>query len=203
MRSESHHKGTQDTKKGPWVLCALCVFVVTLPSVHAEVIERILAVVDGRPLTLTEVDLLARVLGLDLAAAAEALIDERLMFREASRLPQAAVSAEEEERAYRSLLERFPSGSAGASEEELRRLARREAAILKYVEYRFRSQVRLQDEAVRRAYEEEYAGIDGSPAFDAVAPEIRGRLARKELDEKIEAWVKELRSSAEIRRNAP
>ena len=46
---------------------------------------------------------LERLRGLDRKAAVDALIDERLMFREAARLPQAVVTPEEEERAYREL----------------------------------------------------------------------------------------------------
>jgi hypothetical protein len=94
----------------------------------AEVRERILAVVDDRPILLTEVRVVERVLGLDTAGALEKLIDEWLMFREAARIPQAAVAAEVEEA-------------------------------------------------------------------------LRERLARRDLSERIEAWVKELRAGAEIRYN--
>lgn len=160
-----------------------------------------MAVVDGRPLMLTEVELLERVRGLGREAAVEALIDERLMFREAARLPQTAVTAEDEERAYRSLLERLPAEASGALEADLRRLARRETAILKYVEFRFRPQVRLTDEELRKAYEEEFGEREDAPPFDEVASELRERLARRELDRRIEAWVQELRAGAEIRHN--
>jgi len=179
------------------------VFVAALApaSLGADVIERILAVVDGRPLMLSEVRILQRMRGLDEAAAVEALVDERLMLREASRLPQAAVSAADEERAYASLRERHPAAAADLPESDLRRLARRQTAILKYVEFRFRPQVRVSEGDVRRAYDEAYAGRADAPAFEAAAEDLRGRLADRELDERIEAWVRELRSSAEIRYN--
>ncbi|MBI3932609.1 MAG: hypothetical protein HY317_04280 [Acidobacteria bacterium] len=166
----------------------------------AEVVERILAVVNDRPVMLSEVALLGAVRGLDRATAVEAVIDERLMFEEAARLPQAVVGAEDEERAYQSLLGR---GSArGALEADLRRLARRETAILRYVEFRFRQQVRVTDEAVRAAYEAEHAGREDAAAYDAVAPALRERLEDAALDARIEAWVKELRGAARIRYNA-
>ena len=75
------------------------------------------------------------------------------------------------------------------------------AAILKYVEFRFRPQVQIGDGAVRQVYEWEYGSRAEPPSFDAVAPEIRRQLADRELDAKIEAWVKELREGAEIRYN--
>jgi hypothetical protein len=166
----------------------------------AEVVERILAVVGGRPLMLSEVRLVQRLRGLERAPALEAIIDEQLMLREASRLAQSVVSEEDEQRAYESLLQRNPSASA-LPEADLRRLVRRQAAILKYVEFRFRPQVQVSDAAMRDAYEKEYGSRADGPSFETAAPGIRRRLADRELDEKIEAWVKELRSGAEIRYN--
>jgi hypothetical protein len=167
----------------------------------ADVIDRILAVVDGRPLMLSEVRLLQRVRGVDEGVAVEALIDERLMLREAAHLPQAAVSAEDEDKAYASLLALHPREVTGVPEPELRRLTRRQSAIVKYVEFRFRPQVRISDEEVRKAYDEEYAGRADAPAYNEVAAEITQRLAARALDERIEAWIRELRGASEIRYN--
>jgi hypothetical protein len=169
---------------------------------RAEVIERILAVVDGRPVTLSEVRLLARVRGEDEKAALAALIDERLMLRDASRLSQAAVTQEEEARVLAGLRDKVGGGEP-ESEEGLRRLVRRQLSIVKYVEFRFRPQVRVDDEAVRHEYDSRYAKETDvpPPPLAAVAEEIRARLAERELTAKIEAWVKDLRSQAEIREN--
>jgi hypothetical protein len=166
----------------------------------AEVVERIQAVVDGRPLMLSEVRVVETLRGLDAAAALEALIDEQLMLREASRLAESVVSADDEQRGYESLLSRTPE-AAGLPEADVRRLVRRQTAILKYVEYRFRPQVQVGDAAVREAYEKEYAGRATPPALEAVTPEIRRQLVDRALDEKIEAWVKDLRQGAEVRYN--
>jgi hypothetical protein len=170
-------------------------------AAQGHVVERILAVVDGRPLLLSEVQVLGRLRGLEAKAAVDALIDERLMFREAARLPEATVSAEEEERAYRELASRVPSG-AGATEDDLRRLARRQTAILKYIDFRFRPQVRVEEAEVRAAYDRERAARPETPAYEAAAPGLRARLERAELDQRIEEWVKELRAGADIRYNA-
>lgn len=167
----------------------------------AEVRERILAVLNGLPLTLTEVQSVERVRGLSRAAAIEALIDERLMFEEASRFPEAVVSAEEEERGVRALVETLPGRGAPVPEEDVRRLVRRQATILKYVDFRFRPQVRVGDDRMKSAYEAEYADPAAAPPFADVAESLRERLVRQELDERIEAWVRELRAAAEIRYN--
>jgi hypothetical protein len=169
-------------------------------AARGEVVERILAVVGDRPLMLSEVRLVQQLRALERAPALEALVDEQLMLREASRLAQSVVSEEDEQRAYESLLRRVPNASV-LPESDLRRVVRRQAAILKYVEYRFRPQVQVADAAVREAYEKEYASRADAPSFEEAAPEIRRQLADRELDEKIEAWVKELRAGAEIRYN--
>jgi hypothetical protein len=162
------------------------------------VVERILAVVDGRPVLLSEVALFEKVSGEDVGRALDGLIDEQLMYREAARLPQAAVSPEEERRALESLRQRVP-GQTADEEKQLRRLARRQTAILKYVEFRFRPQVRVTEEELREAYEAE--ARPGGPSLPEAAPRLRARLADEDLSRRIEAWVKSLREAAEIRYN--
>src|SRR5262245_48736696 len=108
----------------------------------AEVVEHILAVVEGAPVLLSEVQVVERLRGVDRAAALEAVIDERLMFREASRLSHTPLGPEDEERAFGTLR---PAVGVAGNETELRRLARRQATILRYVELRFGSQVRVED----------------------------------------------------------
>jgi hypothetical protein len=170
---------------------------------RGEVIERILAAVHGRPLLLSEVIVLQQVRGLDRREALEAAIDARLMYEEAARVPQSSLSPDEEKKAYESLLERAGIRTAGLLEADLKELARREATILKYVEFRFVPQVRVDADAVRRAYETEIEGQPSPPPLEESGPALKQRLIDRDLDAKIEAWVKELRSTAEVRYNAP
>jgi hypothetical protein len=171
----------------------------------AELVERILAVVDERPLLLSEVRVLGTVLRLDQDRALEKALDERLMYQEAARLPQADVSVEEEDRALAALIERRPEVGEKVPETELRRLLRRQLAILKYVEFRFRPQLGVTDEEVRQAFEAEQTGKEGAPpvgdrpSFEQAAPELRARLERRAIDERIESWVRDLRSRANVR----
>ena len=166
------------------------------PAQVGDTIERVLAVVDGHPLLLSDVSDLERVRGLGQDAALEAAIDERLMFQEASRLAQTEVLKDEEERALAELVERKPILREQVSEAGLRRLLRRQITILKYVEFRFRPQLRVSDEEVRAAYE---ADPQAGASWEAEKEKIRERLERRALDERIEAWVRELRSRAEVR----
>jgi len=185
---------------GPLAATALAAAVVLLPGLAAgDVVERVVAVVDSRPLLLSEVRVLGRVRSLDQAAAVEAMIDEGLMYREAARVPQAAVTEDEEDRAYQSLLGNDPGLLATLPEASLRRLARRQATIVKYVAFRFRPQIRVDDADLLRAFETEYAGKPDAPPLESVAAQLGEELTSRALDQRIETWVKELRAAAQVR----
>ncbi len=165
------------------------------PPVESVVVERVLAVVDHRPVLLSEVAMVERLRSVDRKAALELLIDELLMYGEARRFPQARPTAAQATAATESLLQQY--GQA-ADEAELRRVALRQATILKYVGLRFGPLVRVSDEAVRQAYEQAHAGHADAPDLATVAGEIRGRLTRRELDARVEEWTRRLRASATI-----
>lgn len=169
------------------------------PPPAPEVVERIVAVVDDRPLLLSDLRALQAVRSLQEAEALEAAIDERLMHAEAARLPQADVPPEEEDRALALLLETRPRLRGEVPVLDLKRLLRRQLAILKYVEFRFRPQVRVSDDEVRKAWEEEQAGNPAGSALEDAQEEIRARLEHRALGERIEAWVRDLRARADVR----
>ncbi len=169
------------------------------PAPDDELVERILAVVDERPLLLSEVRAVEAVRHLDRGQALEASIDERLMHQEAARLPQAAVSDEDVERALGALLETRPDLASRVPRSELRRLIQRQAVILRYVDFRFRPQLRIGQEELRAAWNEDYKGEPEGPPFEEATPELRARLERQALDRRIEDWVEDLRGRAEIR----
>jgi hypothetical protein len=178
----------------------LALVIVIAGPAPAAVVERVLASVDGRPILLSEATAFAALRGMEASASLDALIDERLMYREASRLPAAAASAAEEAAAEASIRAQRPA-VAHLRPVDLRALLRRQIVILRYIELRFRPQVRIGEEVVREAYDAEYAGRPDPPAYAEVAPEIEEGLVRRDLDSRIEAWVRELRAGAEIRYN--
>lgn len=164
-----------------------------------ELVDRILAVVDERPLLLSTVQALEQMRGLGRKAALEAAIDERLMFQEAARLPQTEVTDDEEEAALRSILAGRPELATRVPPADLHRLLRRQLAILKYIDFRFRPQIRVTENALREAWNEELRGRPEGPPFEEAEPELRARLEREDLDRRIEDWVKDLRGRAEVR----
>jgi hypothetical protein len=185
----------------PLVFAGAAAASAALPA--AETIERVVAVVDDRPLLLSDVRALAEVRALAPAAAREAAIDERLMYAEASRLAQAEVRPGDEDEALAALLARNTALAGRVPEPDLRRLLRRQLTILKYVEFRFRPQLRITDEQVRKAWETEDVGQPSGVALEDAQDAIRARLERRALDERVEAWVVELRARADVRVVAP
>jgi hypothetical protein len=145
------------------------------PAAAGDVIERVLADIDGRPVLLSEVTLVERLRGLDRKAALEAAIDARLMYREAARVPQARISEAEAQQACQSLERKAGALAAGLAEAELCALARREAMVVKYIDFRFAPRLRP----------------GGEPESEAEA--------EQKLTERIEEWVRELRAAAQTR----
>ncbi|HXY41544.1 MAG TPA: hypothetical protein VEQ10_17845 [Vicinamibacteria bacterium] len=164
-----------------------------------EIVERVMAVVDSRPLLLSDVRALALVRGLGESDALEEAIAEQLMYTEASRLPEAEVGSEDETAALALLVQREPAVRERVPEPQLRRLVHRQIAILRYVEFRFRPQVRISDEQVRREWEAQEVGRPAGLALEDAQDAIRARLERRALDERVEAWVGELRARADVR----
>jgi hypothetical protein len=119
--------------------------VVPAAAARAEiVIERVLADVSGEPVLLSEVVLVERLKSLGRDEALEAVVDQRLMYQEAARLPQAAVTAAEAEAACNDLTAKAPELS---SDPALCALARREAVVLRYIGLRFAPEAEHSGEA--------------------------------------------------------
>ncbi|HWX25739.1 MAG TPA: hypothetical protein VN083_11875 [Vicinamibacteria bacterium] len=184
------------------IALALALLVGPAPEGGSVLLERILAVVNSHPVFLSNVRLLERVKGLSEKAALDELIDEALMGEEAARLPQAAVTADEEDRVYRELVSRLGGIPEDVGEAELKRLVHSQAVILKYVDFRFRTEVRISDGDVQKAYLAQYGQSASAPALSEVSDVLRKGLEDAQVGEKVEAWVKELRASAEIRYNS-
>jgi hypothetical protein len=179
----------------------LAALLLMAPAAAAERVERVLAVVDEMPALLSETVALQRLKPFDREQALHALIDELLMLREASRLREAAPTREEEQRAYDSLVAKLEPAAAAADPDALRRIAWRQSVILKYIELRFRPQIRVDEAELQKAYDDQYAGRPDAPPLLEVAKQLLERLQSQALDKRIEGWVAELRAAARIRLN--
>ena len=177
-------------------------------------IDRVLAVVNGEPVTYSEVlEAIALTPGVTppptLEETLERLIDARLMEGEARRYLQSPPSEEESEATLRALMDRFATPGdyratlrrLGIAEDYLRKRIERELIVDRYVDRRFRPLVQV----AQRDVEEYYRTVllpdldAGSPAtLVEVESLIRNILEQRDLNRRISAWVDELKSSASI-----
>ena len=86
------------------------------------------------------------------------------------------------EQALRPLRQAHPGLEDRVPPAELRRLLQRQLAILKYIDFRFQPQIRISEEALREAWNEDYRGQPEGPPFEEAVPELRARLERRGLD---------------------
>ena len=180
-------------------------------------LDRVLAVVNGEPITLSEVVEAIALAPAEPPSAEEALerlIDARLMERQARRYPLDPPSDSETEETLRALKERFTTLEAyrttllrlGIAEDYLRKRIRRELIVDRYLERRFRPLVQVAQREV-----EEYYRTVLLPDLDAGSPMpvgevealIRNILEERDLNRRISEWVDELKSTARIVRLPP
>ncbi len=164
------------------------------------IVEKTLAFVNKKPVLLSDVDLTKALLELDENVALERTIEEFMMYEEASRLlteppPPVALEA--------AVLVLREKAGRGFKTQALTRKAVVQLAIQSYIDVRLRPLVRVEDEEVRKVFNEQLAAEALTPAYSEVAPQIRDVLQRRALDARIEEWVTSLRRREEVRRPQP
>jgi len=186
----------------------------------AEIVDRIVAVVDREAITLSEAER-ARKLHLlragseapPLVDAVERLIELRLVLREVERYPAQAVAPEEIAAAVASVRAAFDSQSsfemalteAEMTEAELGAQLRSQIAVTHYLERRFRLLIQVSDEEIHLYYREELTpelGRTGEapPALESVSPAIRRILEERDFNSQIATWIEQLKARANVRR---
>lgn len=185
-----------------------------MPLQQTGLLDRVVAVVDGAPITLSEVE---EAVALDPASAAfpdlrgavENLIAARLMEREARRYPADPPTPDEAEATFRALMERFGTMDGyrdtllrlGIREDYLRRRIERELVVDRYLERRFRPLVQVSQQQVQEYYREVLLPDlppGAPPPLERVEDSIRRILEERDLNRRISAWVDELKGAAEI-----
>ena len=190
--------------------------------VSAEIVDRIAATVDDVAIPESEVRKAMAISAMrpepneDAESfrkrVLDALIDQRLQYREALRFGPATPAPAEIDAAVKRLRERLQKegrnpeaefAAAGMTPEEVRASLERQLVIQNYLQERFRP-IAFPDEArARREYEEVYvpeqraAGAAPAP-FEAVADEMRRRSQQRVFDEEGVKWIREIRQKARV-----
>lgn len=191
-------------------VAALCLAVAWVTA--AQVVDRVLAVVDGQLVTLSDLRT-ARALGLadagDDGAAVAKLVDRALMVTEASRYAPPEPTPDAVEARLASVRDAVGSDRfaavlkrGGLDEEALRRTLRQDLLLEAYVAQRFSTTAQPTDGEVETYLAEhraELAGQGGAPLApeDAVRA-ARARLVAERRSRLVEDWLAGLRRRADI-----
>ena len=193
----------------------LLILLVALPgavgSLRAEVIDRILAVVDTQIITLSDARAALRFalvpedVSVDpIAAVLQRLVDRRLMLAEVDRYapPEPAPAAVEAaiavvERRFKDPLEmEIALNQAAMSREELRRWVRDTLRLETYFQQRFSTVVQPSEDEILRYYREhpaEFTVSGKGQSLEAVRDAVRTAVIREQREVLVNQWVEGLR----------
>lgn len=185
-------------------------------AASAEIIDRILAVVDGRLITLSDARGVVR-MGLEarpasgdpIAATLDTLIDRQLVLMEVERYappepPASVVQAHvaalrntfADARGFQTALE-----EAGMRVEEMERYVRDSLRIENYLQQRFSASIQPREEDLLQYYRDHPAAFtrDGAlQPFDAARSQVRERLVADRRETLAREWLEGLRKRANI-----
>ncbi len=200
------------------------------PGVRAEegtddgaVIDRVVAVIDGTPITLSELEFEARValigrgavraateaLGREtLASALEYAISERLQADEANKLQAWRIEPAEVETALRAFRERFASAPefdaflAGqeADLQQLGSVLERGLRATRMLESKVRLRAQVTEAEIRGYFDAHRAELSGD--YEDLRPALKEKLVRERYQKLVQAELEQLRRTHDVRRVA-
>ncbi len=208
-------------KKNPlrlaWLVFANVVL--WLPCLSAQqLLDRVLARVDGAPITLTDVQ---AAIGLGIiqvgsgdaiAEATQQMIDRQLELTEVQRFPPPEPSpdavARETARLKTNAGPRLPvlTQSTGLTEQRITDVARDNLRIAGYLDQRFGTTVQVSDEEVAayfRTHEAEFTNGGVTVPYEDAEPIARQRVSSERRRAIVSQWIRDLRSRAEVAVNPP
>ncbi|HXD19883.1 MAG TPA: hypothetical protein VN654_22875 [Vicinamibacterales bacterium] len=179
-----------------------------------QLLDRVLARIDGAPLTLTDVQ---AAIGLGLVqvppgpeamgTGMQLMIDRQLELTEVQRFPppepDAAAVAREAARLKMNAGARLPAlmQSTGLTEERISDIARDNLRIAAYLDQRFGTIVQVSDEDVAsyyRTHEAEFTRGGDTIPFEEAEPTARQRASNERRRATVEQWIRDLRSRTDV-----
>jgi hypothetical protein len=188
-----------------------------LPVARAELVDRIVAIVDRDVVLLSEAEQARAVSRVrtgeeaPLVDVVDRLIEACLVEREVERFTSDPVPTELIDGTLDEVRSRFASESdfeamlrgASLSPEELRSALARQLRIARYLERRFRALSFVSEEEVETYYRDELPdqlGGEAPPPLAEVSPLIRQLLEEREFNRRVEEWIEGLESRSKIKR---
>jgi hypothetical protein len=205
----------------------LCLAIVLIGApVRAEIIDQIAAAIDDQVITTSDINSQIRVTAFlngeqpDFSPAnrrrtADRLIEQMLVRREMdlTRYPRPAVS--EIEDTLKQVKSRYASEAAFEADLAARKITLPEleqalidqAALLRFIDLRFRPEVQVEESDVDRYCENVYLpelrkkGVTPEPTLESVRPACEADFTAQLVDKRVETWLKESRDRSRITYN--
>jgi hypothetical protein len=186
---------------------AAAVLLSAAPLAAQQLLDRIVARVNGTAITLTDVNAAIALGIVDQSGAIEQLIDRQLVLGEVARFlppePPAAAVAVEAGSLTTNAGARLPEvmASTGIDEARIREIARENLRIQAYLNQRFGVTPQLTEEEVAQYYRihpEEFTRSGTLLPFTEAQPLARERAAAERRSTTVANWMRDLRGRAEI-----
>jgi len=205
---------------------------VTLCAPASDVIDRIVAIVNGKLILQSDVQEEARIEAFlageqpsdfkpeELRTVVDRMIDRQLVHEQMRTVREVATSSQAVERRIKQLRQSLGKtaetdadwqktlNDAGVTEDELRSHFADEVQTMRFLEARLRPQIQVDATAIETYYREKLlpemrkSGEKEAPLAE-VLPRIREVLIEQKLDESLTQWLKSLREQSSIRVPAP
>lgn len=195
---------------------AILLLVSMASDVRAEIIDRVLAVIEGQLITLSDVRAVNR-LGLETApqggdpilAVLDKLIDRHLMLIEVDRYAPPEPTTAEVDALFQLVQKRFGDALAletalvqvGWAADDVRRYVRDELRIERYLQQRFAATIQPSDEELAAYYRvraDEFKRGEVLPPYSEVREEVRNRFVNERRSTLVREWLTGLRRRANI-----
>ena len=208
----------------------LLAFALSAPA--SDVIDRIVAIVNGKLILQSDVQEEARIEAFlagqqpsgfkpeELRTVVDRMIDRQLVHEQMRTVREVATSSQAVERRMKQLRQSLGKpaetdadwqktlADAGVTEEQLRSHFADEVQTMRFLEARLRPQIQVDAAAIETYYREKLlpemqkSGEKEAPLAE-VSPRIREVLIEQKLDESLTQWLKSLREQSSIRVPAP
>ena len=195
---------------------AILLLVSMASDVRAEIIDRVLAVIEGQLITLSDVRAVNR-LGLETApqggdpilAVLDKLIDRHLMLIEVDRYAPPEPTTAELDALVQIVQKRFGDALAletalvqvGWVADDVRRYVRDQLRIERYLQQRFAATIQPSDEELAAYYRvraDEFKRGEVLPPYSEVREEVRNRFVNERRSTLVREWLTGLRRRASI-----
>ena len=185
------------------------------PARAGEIVDRIVAIIDREVITLSEAQQARGLVEFrtgkrrSLTDIVERLIEDRLVEREVKQFVGEPVPIELVDEALSQVRARFSDevdyrkilARDGLTGDEVREQLRRQLAITRYLERRFRALSYVTAEEIERYYEEDpELSSPLAPDLSVVSDRVRLILEERKFTTRVELWIASLKSRSRIQR---